>query len=100
MIIICELSNCGYVLFMAESDKECIAYVKNNPFILSRMYALRKIRHEFKENKTLTDEEKVRQCYTKGLETLSMIKKQVVLGDLYSTRPLIIETKSKLNTTQ
>ncbi|KYQ54779.1 LYR motif-containing protein 4 [Trachymyrmex zeteki] len=65
-----------------------------------RMYALRKIRHEFKENKTLTDEEKVRQCYTKGLETLSMIKKQVVLGDLYSTRPLIIETKSKLNTTQ
>ncbi|EGI70576.1 PREDICTED: LYR motif-containing protein 4B [Acromyrmex echinatior] len=62
-----------------------------------RMYALRKIQHEFKENKALEDEEKVRQCYAKGLETLSLIKKQVILGDLYSTRPLIIETKSKLH---
>ncbi|CAL1677874.1 unnamed protein product [Lasius platythorax] len=56
-----------------------------------RMYALRKIRYEFKESKTLTDEEKIRQCYAKGQETLAMIKRQVVLGDLYSTRPLVIE---------
>lgn len=58
------------------------------------MYALRKVRHEFKENKGLTDKEQIRQCYTKGQETLTIIKKQVVLGDLYSTRPLVIETKN------
>ncbi|XP_014468143.1 PREDICTED: LYR motif-containing protein 4 isoform X2 [Dinoponera quadriceps] len=58
-----------------------------------RMYALRKIRHEFKENKTLQDEEEVRQCYAKGQETLETIKRQVILSNLYSTRPLIIETQ-------
>lgn len=65
--------------------------------VLFRMYALRKIRYEFKENKALQDEEKVRQCYAKGQEALMIIKKQVILGDLYSTRPLVIETKSKLH---
>ncbi|KAM0735704.1 LYR motif-containing protein 4 [Formica fusca] len=61
-----------------------------------RMYALRKIRYEFKENKMLTDKEQIRQCYAKGQETLDMIKRQVILGSLYNTRPLVIETKSKL----
>ncbi|XP_012217429.1 LYR motif-containing protein 4 [Linepithema humile] len=65
-----------------------------------RMYALRKIRHEFKENKTLKDEEKIRQYFAKGEEALAMIKRQVTLGSLYSTRPLVIETKSKLHNTQ
>ncbi|XP_077276336.1 LYR motif-containing protein bcn92 [Temnothorax americanus] len=63
-----------------------------------RMYALRKVRHEFKENKALEDKEKVRQCYAKGQEALTMIKKQVILGNLYNTRLLVIETKSKLAT--
>jgi len=63
------------------------------------MYALRKIRYEFKENKALEDEEKIRQCYAKGQETLSIIKRQVILGDLYSTRPLVIEVKNKLHNT-
>ncbi|EZA51037.1 hypothetical protein DMN91_003107 [Ooceraea biroi] len=61
-----------------------------------RMYALRKIQHEFKENRQLGDKEKVKQCYKKGEEALTIIKRQVTLGSLYSTRPLIIETKSKL----
>lgn len=61
------------------------------------MYALRKIRHEFKESKPLIDEEQIRQCYIKGQEALAMIKRQVVLGSLYNTRPLVIETKSKLH---
>jgi len=63
------------------------------------MYALRKIRYEFKENKGLEDEEKVRQCYAKGQETLSIIKRQVILGDFYGTRPLVIEVKNKLHNT-
>ncbi|KAH0951047.1 hypothetical protein HN011_011061 [Eciton burchellii] len=65
-----------------------------------RMYALRKVRYEFKENKGLYDKEKVKQCYEKGEEALALIKRQVIMSSLYSTRPLIIETKNKLCTTK
>ncbi|XP_076239091.1 LYR motif-containing protein bcn92 [Calliopsis andreniformis] len=57
-----------------------------------RMYALRKIRSEFRENQTLRDKEKIAKCYKKGLETLDMLQRQVVIGNMYCTRPLIIET--------
>ncbi|CAK9821149.1 LYR motif-containing protein 4 [Anthophora plagiata] len=60
-----------------------------------RMYALRKIRHEFQENKTIQDKNRISECYTKGLEDLEMIKRQVTIGNLYSTRPLIIETQKQ-----
>lgn len=56
------------------------------------MYALRKIQHEFKQNKTIQDIEKINECYTKGQENLEIIKRQATIGNLYSTRPLIIET--------
>ncbi|OAD57090.1 LYR motif-containing protein 4 [Eufriesea mexicana] len=65
-----------------------------------RMYALRKIRHEFQQNKAIQDQGKIDECYNKGLETLQVIKRQVTIGNLYSTRPLIIETienKANLN---
>jgi len=64
------------------------------------MYALRKIRHEFKENKTLDNKKKVEQCYGKGQEALALIKRQVIMSNLYNTRPLIIETKNKLYATK
>ncbi|KAK2580812.1 hypothetical protein KPH14_011545 [Odynerus spinipes] len=59
-----------------------------------RMYALRKVRHEFQENKNLQDERQIQQCHQKGQEALAVIKRQVIIGNLYSTRPLIIETKT------
>ncbi|XP_071864861.1 LYR motif-containing protein bcn92 [Bombus fervidus] len=65
-----------------------------------RLYALRKIRHEFKQNKTIQDKEEINKCYNRGLESLQIIKRQVTIGNLYSTRPLIIETienKANLN---
>ncbi|XP_060821265.1 LYR motif-containing protein 4 [Bombus pascuorum] len=65
-----------------------------------RLYALRKIRHEFKQNKTIQNKEEINECYNRGLESLQMIKRQVTIGNLYSTRPLIIETmenKANLN---
>ncbi|XP_003488570.1 LYR motif-containing protein 4 [Bombus vosnesenskii] len=65
-----------------------------------RMYALRKIRHEFQQNKTIQDKEKINECYNRGLESLQIIKRQVTIGNLYSTRPLIIEAienKANLN---
>lgn len=56
------------------------------------MYALRKIRSEFRENKILQDKLQISECYKKGQATLEMIKRQVIIGNLYGTRPLIIET--------
>ncbi|XP_057325225.1 LYR motif-containing protein 4 [Microplitis mediator] len=58
-----------------------------------REYALRKVRDEFRENKTLQDNNLIRDCYNKGLENLEIIKRQVILSNLYGTRPLVIENK-------
>lgn len=58
------------------------------------MYALRRIRHEFQENKTLRDPEKINKYYEEGQKLLEVIKRQVIIGNLYATRPLIIETIS------
>lgn len=68
--------------------------------IYYRMYALRKIRYEFQENKALRDKEKIDRCCRHGQEALQVIKRQVAIGNLYITRPLIIETnknKATLN---
>ncbi|KAG8037385.1 hypothetical protein G9C98_005595 [Cotesia typhae] len=60
-----------------------------------REYALRKVRHEFQESKTLQDDKLIADCYKKGLENLEIIKRQVVLSNLYGTRPLVIETRQQ-----
>ncbi|XP_033230899.1 LYR motif-containing protein 4 [Belonocnema kinseyi] len=59
-----------------------------------RTFALRKIRHEFQENKSVTDQSTLKESFVHGQEALELIKRQVVIGNLYSTRPLIIETQS------
>ncbi|XP_011309686.1 LYR motif-containing protein 4 [Fopius arisanus] len=60
-----------------------------------REYALAKIRHEFHVNRCIADSGKIDAIYNKGLESLEMIKRQVIVGNLYATRPLVIETKDK-----
>lgn len=57
-----------------------------------RMYVLRKVRHEFQENKSLVDQAEITKQYNKGKEALDIIKRQATIGNLYATRPLIIET--------
>ncbi|XP_076296239.1 LYR motif-containing protein bcn92 [Lasioglossum baleicum] len=64
-----------------------------------RTYALRKVRHEFQENKSLVHQAEIAKQYNKGIEALGIIKRQASIGNLYTTRPLIIETaKDKSNT--
>ncbi|XP_063990102.1 LYR motif-containing protein 4B [Diachasmimorpha longicaudata] len=58
-----------------------------------REYALRKVRHEFSVNRSVTDGEKINEIYKNGLESLAMIRRQVIVGNLYTTRPLVIETR-------
>lgn len=55
------------------------------------MYALRRTRDAFRENKCLTDESKIQQCIADAKNNLEMIKRQVIVGQLYSTDKLIIE---------
>lgn len=59
-----------------------------------RTFALRKIRHEFQENKSLTDKSTLKESFNHGQEALELIKRQVLIGNIYSTRPLVIETQS------
>ncbi|KAF9823145.1 hypothetical protein SFRURICE_016038 [Spodoptera frugiperda] len=56
-----------------------------------RSYALRRIRDGFKENKALTDLKQINQQYDFATENLNIIKRQVIVGDLYRTDKLVIE---------
>lgn len=56
-----------------------------------RMFALRKIRHEFQIRRTLKDPQEIQNCHAYGLESLELIKRQVLVGNLYKTPQLVIE---------
>lgn len=56
-----------------------------------REFALRKIRHEFQQNKSLDDQNKIQDFYKKGLESLEVIKRQALIGNLYKSKKLVIE---------
>lgn len=55
------------------------------------MYALRRTRDAFRENKSVAEESKIQQCITDAKENLEMIKRQVIIGSLYRTDKLVIE---------
>lgn len=58
-----------------------------------RNYALRRIRDSFAENKHLTDPAKINQQMLGGQRNLEIIKRQVLVGNLYQTDKLVIEMK-------
>nr|CAD7408704.1 unnamed protein product [Timema cristinae] len=57
----------------------------------ARMYALRRIRDGFKENKTLADLGEIQNSIKRAEANLGVIKRQVVIGKLYSADKLVIE---------
>ncbi|KAF2885233.1 hypothetical protein ILUMI_20952 [Ignelater luminosus] len=64
---------------------------KKFPSYNFRNYALRRIRDSFKENKSLTDQIQIKQQINKGYDNLEIIKRQVLIGNLYKTDKLVIE---------
>ncbi|XKL60797.1 hypothetical protein PGB90_007854 [Kerria lacca] len=58
-----------------------------------RMYALRRIRSRFKEEKIVKDPVKVELCYKEGLKNLDIIKRQVIINDLYKPEKLVLENR-------
>jgi hypothetical protein len=45
--------------------------------ICFRHYALRKTRHEFKENKEISDPQKIQELFKKAQDNLEIIQRQV-----------------------
>ncbi|XP_077298166.1 LYR motif-containing protein bcn92 [Arctopsyche grandis] len=56
-----------------------------------RMYALRRIRDAFKDNKSIGDQGEINKQLELAEESLNLIKRQAQIGQLYSTDKLIIE---------
>ncbi|KDR15786.1 LYR motif-containing protein 4 [Zootermopsis nevadensis] len=60
-----------------------------------RLYALRRVRDTFKDGKSLTDSTEITEAVHKAEETLEIIKRQVVVGNLYAAEKLVIEKKAE-----
>ncbi|OWR43403.1 hypothetical protein KGM_203586 [Danaus plexippus plexippus] len=56
-----------------------------------RAYALRRVRDAFKENKSLMDSKTIKKEFLHGKENLELIKRQVIIGDMYKAEKLVIE---------
>ncbi|KAJ3647809.1 hypothetical protein Zmor_019668 [Zophobas morio] len=71
--------------------KSLISESKKFPSYNFRQYALRRIRDSFRENRNLGDEDVIRNKLEEAARSLETIKKQVIIGQLYSTDKLVIE---------
>lgn len=56
-----------------------------------RMYATRRIRDAFRENKDISDPEKIKALVKKAESSLEIMKRQVSLGQMYRHEKLVIE---------
>ncbi|XP_074843826.1 LYR motif-containing protein 4 isoform X3 [Carettochelys insculpta] len=57
-----------------------------------RTYAIRRIRDAFRENKHIQDSEEIQRLLHKARTNLEIIHRQVIIGQLYSTQKLVIES--------
>ncbi|XP_047001583.1 LYR motif-containing protein 4 [Schistocerca americana] len=58
-----------------------------------RTYALRRIRASFRENKSQTNPAEIDKAIQYATDNLGAIRRQVVVGKLYSTEKLVIEER-------
>ncbi|KAM8787712.1 LYR motif-containing protein 4 isoform 1-T1 [Rhynchonycteris naso] len=63
-----------------------------------RTYAIRRIRDAFRENKNVKDPVEIQNLMNKAKRDLEVIRRQVHIGQLYSTDKLIIESQEKPKT--
>lgn len=59
-----------------------------------RSYALRRIRDGFRDSKGETDQKLAKKQFDLGAESLEIIRRQIVVGNLYQTEKLVIENLS------
>ncbi|KAJ0170128.1 hypothetical protein K1T71_014056 [Dendrolimus kikuchii] len=56
-----------------------------------RSYAVRRVRDAFKDSKTLSDPKLIKQELSFAKANLNIIRRQVIIGDMYKTDKLVIE---------
>jgi uncharacterized membrane protein len=56
-----------------------------------REYIQRRVRDEFKANKTMSDAEQIDKCLDKARHELEVVKRQAIISRLYNHGKLIIE---------
>ncbi|XP_065582004.1 protein bcn92-like [Artemia franciscana] len=56
-----------------------------------REYFQRKIRDSFRESKSLQDEAEIRKRYQYGIEMLTVLRRQVLVGNLYGSPKIVVE---------
>lgn len=56
-----------------------------------RNYALRKIRDSFHQHKQETDTVKIKEFILCAEENLELVRRQVVIGNLYGDNPAVVE---------
>ncbi|EDX01412.1 protein bcn92 [Drosophila yakuba] len=61
-----------------------------------RMYAARKIRDTFRANRSTRDFAEIDRQMADGQQNLELIRRQVIIGHLYSADKLVIENKKTL----
>lgn len=71
--------------------KSLLRESKKFPSYNFRMYALRKVRDSFRANVTLSNSHEISNKYLEGAKNLEIIKRQVLIGQLYSADKLVIE---------
>ncbi|KAM9665207.1 LYR motif-containing protein 4 isoform 2-T2 [Trichechus inunguis] len=63
-----------------------------------RTYAVRRIRDAFRENKNVEDPVEIQILVSKAKRDLEIIRRQVLISQLYSTDKLIIEKQEEPRT--
>ncbi|CAG9134181.1 hypothetical protein JYU34_000889 [Plutella xylostella] len=58
-----------------------------------RCYAFRRIQDAFKDSKGLTDQKIIRKEMEYAIENLAVIRRQIVIGSIYSSEKLVIENQ-------
>ncbi|VVC37806.1 Complex 1 LYR protein [Cinara cedri] len=59
-----------------------------------RMYALRRVKDAFRQHKSIHEPSEIQLHLKEANKFLNIIKRQVIVGDLYKFEKLVIEMKS------
>ncbi|XP_060630756.1 LYR motif-containing protein 4 [Anolis sagrei] len=61
-----------------------------------RTYAIRRIKDAFRENKNISDSTEIEALLNKAKTNLEIIRRQVLVGQLYTAEKLVIEHEQKV----
>lgn len=60
-----------------------------------REFAKRRVHDAFKENKSVTDPEKVARLYNEGVDNLAMLERQAAILQMFTFEKLVVEPLKK-----